>query len=38
MKKFITFLACAIFSVVLFSSCHGVSPEADEEAVLIDYP
>ena len=38
MKKFITFLACAIFSVALFTSCHGVSPEADEEAVLIDYP
>lgn len=30
MKKFITFLACAIFSVTLFTSCHGVSPEADK--------
>ncbi len=34
MKKFITFLACAIFSVVLFSSCHGVSPEADEAVII----
>lgn len=38
MKKFIFALAIAIFSVTMFSSCHGVSPEADEEAVLIDYP
>lgn len=38
MKKFISVLAIAIFSVMLFSSCHGVAPDADEEAVLIEYP
>jgi regulator of protease activity HflC (stomatin/prohibitin superfamily) len=38
MKKFISILAIAIFSVMLFSSCHGVAPDADEEAVLIEHP
>lgn len=27
-----------LFSILLLASCHGVKPEADEEAVLIDKP
>lgn len=37
MKKFI-FLFATLISCVVFESCHGVRPEADEEAVLIKKP
>lgn len=37
MKKFYFILMCA-FSVVMLTSCHGVMPDADEEAVLIKKP
>ena len=37
MKKIFYFLACAC-TMFLASSCHGVAPDADEEAVLIKYP
>lgn len=38
MKKFICFIAIALMVSLTMTSCHGVAPEADEEAVLIDYP
>ena len=37
MKKFILFLAVAFISIAS-TSCHGVMPEAGEEAVLIEKP
>lgn len=37
MKKSIFYLVIAFVSIVM-SSCHGVSPDADEESVLIDKP
>lgn len=37
MKKFIYSLLC-IFTMFVCSSCHGVMPDADEEAVLIAKP
>lgn len=38
MKKFIGMLAIILMVSLTMTSCHSVSPEADEEAVLIDYP
>jgi len=38
MKKVTLILAVAIASIATLSSCHGVSPEAGEEAVLIYKP
>lgn len=37
MKKFISISFIAVFTLLL-TSCHFVSPNADEEAVLIDKP
>lgn len=37
MKKFISVSFIAVFAM-LCTSCHFVSPNADEEAVLIDKP
>lgn len=37
MKKYLICLV-ALFATVMLQSCHGVSPEADEEAVLIYKP
>lgn len=38
MKKLMTILAVAIASIATLSSCYGVCPDADEEAVLIYKP
>jgi regulator of protease activity HflC (stomatin/prohibitin superfamily) len=38
MKKLMMILAVAIISIATLSSCHGVRPSADEEAVLIYKP
>lgn len=38
MKKFLNIFVVAILAVISFSSCQFVSPNADEEAVLIDKP
>ncbi len=38
MKKIMNFLAVASISIASLSSCHFVSPAADEEAVLIYHP
>jgi len=38
MRKLMMILAVAITSIATFSSCHGVCPDADEEAVLIYKP
>lgn len=38
MKKLMMILAVAIISIATLSSCHGVRPAADEEAVLIYKP
>ena len=38
MKKFFMILAVAITSIATITSCHGVCPDADEEAVLIYKP
>ena len=38
MKKIIFFLLTVALMTVTFSSCSGVSVEADEEAALVDKP
>lgn len=38
MKKFLAMFSIALVAMLSMSSCHGVAPDADEEAVLIDYP
>ncbi len=38
MKKYLIILFAALTMVSSLSSCHKVSPQADEEAVLIDFP
>lgn len=38
MRKFYWFLAVALISIATLSSCHGVEPNAGEEAVLIYKP
>ena len=38
MKKFIYLFLSLICSVTMMTSCHGVRPNADEEAVLIKKP
>lgn len=38
MKKFIYLFVMAFVAVVSMSSCHGVRPDAEEEAVLIKKP
>lgn len=38
MKKFISMFAIMLMVSLTMTSCHSVSPSADEEAVLIDYP
>lgn len=38
MKKFLALMLGLVSALVIFSSCHGVRPEADEEAVLIHKP
>jgi regulator of protease activity HflC (stomatin/prohibitin superfamily) len=38
MKKFLLFLAVALLTSIAMTSCHGVRPDADEEAVLIHKP
>lgn len=38
MRKFILFLMVGFVTIMGMTSCHAVSPSADEEAVLIDYP
>jgi len=38
MKKFLLFLAVALMTSIAMTSCHGVRPDADEEAVLIHKP
>jgi hypothetical protein len=32
------YLIVALFACVCLSSCHGVRPDADEEAVLVQKP
>ena len=36
MKKFLAMFSIALVAMLSMSSCHGVAPDADEEAVLID--
>ena len=38
MKKFLAMFSIALVAMLSMSSCHGVRPGADEEAVLIDKP
>lgn len=38
MKKHLLYLCFALFACLSLVSCHSVSPEADEEAVLTDKP
>ena len=38
MKKILTMFCFALISMLCFTSCHSVSPDADEEAVLIYKP
>lgn len=38
MKKFLTLFSFALLSMLCMTSCHNVSPDADEEAVLIYKP
>ena len=38
MKKFLVAFLFAVVAMASMTSCHGVRPEADEEAVLIDKP
>jgi uncharacterized membrane protein YqiK len=38
MKKNILFIAMIAMCITLFTNCHGVCPDADEEAVLIYKP
>ena len=38
MKKFLSFFVFALVAMLCMTSCHGVSPDADEEAVLIEKP
>lgn len=38
MKKVMNLLAVALVSIATLSSCHFVTPDADEEAVLIYHP
>lgn len=38
MKRFYTTFALAVVAMASMTSCHSVSPDADEEAVLIDKP
>lgn len=38
MKKIFTMLCVVLTSMLMFTSCHSVSPNADEEAVLIYKP
>ena len=36
MKKFLVAFSLAVVAMTSMTSCHGVRPGADEEAVLID--
>ena len=38
MKKFLVAFSLAVVAMASMTSCHGVRPEADEEAVLVDKP
>ena len=38
MKKFLTLFSVAFVAMLCMTSCHGVSPDADEEATLIYKP
>lgn len=38
MKKFIAMFSIAVVAMMGMTSCHGVAPDADEEAVLIEKP
>jgi regulator of protease activity HflC (stomatin/prohibitin superfamily) len=38
MKKFLAMFSIALVAMLSMSSCHGVAPDADEEAVLIEHP
>ena len=38
MKKFLTLFSFALLLMLCLTSCHSVSPDADEEAVLIYKP
>lgn len=38
MKKFLAMFSIALVAMMVMTSCHGVAPDADEEAVLIYKP
>lgn len=38
MKKFISIFSIAVIAMLSMTSCHSVSPDADEEATLIEKP
>ena len=38
MKKLMSVMTLLLVSILTFTSCHSVSPDADEEAVLVKKP